>query len=60
MLFDPLRRDDMDVAAGCLGKPTGLGLHAHIWAEKAGDYYCITHGLPQRDDSNHGLHIGQA
>ncbi len=48
-LFYRLRDDNsrISVAAGSLGKPTGLQLYRHIYVADKGDYYDITDGLPQ-------------
>ncbi len=35
------------VEAGCIEKPTGGRLAAHIFVEDKGDYYSLTDGLPQ-------------
>jgi len=42
------RREEIDILAGTLDKPTGLKLVDHIFVADKGDYYEITDGLPQR------------
>lgn len=40
-------RDDIEILAGSLDAPTGLGMTDHIFVADKGDYYEIEDGLPQ-------------
>jgi hypothetical protein len=42
------------VAAGSLDEPTGLKTLGHVWVSQKTDYYDITDGLPEFDQSHAG------
>ena len=46
-LFFRAADGSFSVEAGCIEKPTGGRLAAHIFVEDKGDYYSLTDGLPQ-------------
>ncbi len=44
--------DTTSVMAGCMDNPTDLKLVKHIFTADKGDYYEITDGLPQYEQSD--------
>ncbi len=47
--------DYIAIAAGTLDGETGLDLSGHIYCEDAGDYYQITGGTFQKDQTGHSV-----
>jgi hypothetical protein len=47
LFWDRMASDRLDIWAGTLDGPTGLGLVRHIFVADKGDYYTIADGLPQ-------------
>jgi hypothetical protein len=50
LLWEPVARDYIAIAAGTLDAPTGLQTSLQIHVASAGDYYAVDMAIPQRAD----------
>lgn len=57
LFWEPDSGGQVSIAAGSLDLPTGLETAVDAFVEDSGDYYTISHDLPQRPDGDHGITI---
>lgn len=51
LFWKPKEGDYVSIMAGSLARPTSLTASSHIYVHMASDYYAISDGLPQYEDT---------